>query len=136
VTDYVETLLGPRISTVPRSGASDAPGHAAYGVRVQVDPDKLRAQAIGLNDISSLARVERQSSTGAAFGRDTYTIRSNGLLQSPDDLFQARTAHSISRVIGGPGRPAGTSGERSMASRFHLPAAWLYTKTSKETMLT
>jgi len=51
VTDYVETVFGPRISVVPGVGQVTLPGTQRYAVRVQADPHKLQALGIGLNDI-------------------------------------------------------------------------------------
>jgi len=135
VTDYVETLLGPRISTVPGVAQVTLPGTQRYAVRVQVDPDKLRAQAIGLNDIDQALREWNVNPpTGQLFGpRTTYTIRSNGLLQSPDDLFQS--AHRFSSIVLAyrGGRAVRLGQVANVVDGIEIPfaRAWLYTKTAK-----
>src|SRR5207249_3194735 len=49
--EYAETIIAPRISQVNGVSQVQVWGSAKYAVRVQVDPDKLRAQHIGLNEV-------------------------------------------------------------------------------------
>src|ERR1039457_831733 len=51
--DYAENMIAPRISMVDGVSQVQVQGAAKYAVRVQIDPDKLHAQNIGLNEISS-----------------------------------------------------------------------------------
>src|SRR3954464_11747964 len=50
--DYAETMIAPRISMVSGVSQVQVQGAQKYAVRVQVDPNKLRAQGIGLNEIN------------------------------------------------------------------------------------
>src|SRR5438046_1682932 len=49
--DYAETMIAPRIATVNGVAQVQVQGASKYAVRVQMDPDKLRAQHIGINEI-------------------------------------------------------------------------------------
>src|ERR1700686_4681923 len=50
--DYAENVFAPRISMVSGVSQINIQGAAKYAVRVQVKPDKLEAQHIGINDIN------------------------------------------------------------------------------------
>src|SRR5436190_4170582 len=49
--EYAETTIAQRISMINGVGQVSVWGTAKYAVRVQVDPDKLAARRIGLNEI-------------------------------------------------------------------------------------
>src|SRR5581483_7959243 len=49
--DYAETIIAPRISMVNGVSQVTVQGAAKYAVRVQIDPEKLHAQRIGINEI-------------------------------------------------------------------------------------
>src|SRR5262249_10356077 len=49
--DYAETIIAPRISMVSGVSQVMVQGAAKYAVRVQLDPDKLHAEKIGINEI-------------------------------------------------------------------------------------
>src|ERR1700742_3114472 len=51
--DYAETMIAPRISMVSGVSQVQVQGASKYAVRVQLDPDKLHAQKIGLNEIDT-----------------------------------------------------------------------------------
>ena len=62
-------MIAPRISMV--NGVSQVQVHGApkYAVRVQVDPDKLHAQQIGLNEVDqALQNWNVNLPTGTLFG--------------------------------------------------------------------
>ena len=65
--DYAETLIAPRISMVSGVSQVQVQGAQKYAVRVQVDPDKLHAEGIGLNEVQhGAAELERQRADGPA----------------------------------------------------------------------
>ena len=82
--DYAENTVAPRISMVSGVSQVQVQGSAKYAVRVQLDPDKLRAQNIGLNEISSaITNWNVNLPTGQLFGpRSTYNIRAAGQLDN------------------------------------------------------
>jgi HAE1 family hydrophobic/amphiphilic exporter-1 len=84
VDEYAENVIAPRISMVSGVSQVDVMGAQKYAVRVQVDPDKLRANQIGLNDVDlALQNWNVNLPTGQLFGaHSTYTIKAAG--QLPD----------------------------------------------------
>ncbi len=80
--DYAENLLAPRISMVSGVAQVNVWGSAKYAVRVRVDPDKLRAAGIGLDEIrTALENWNVNIPTGTLFAPNaTYTIRASGQL--------------------------------------------------------
>src|SRR5438067_8718595 len=53
VDEYAEDIMAPRISMFTGVAQVGVQGGAKYAVRVQVDPEKLEAQKIGMNEIST-----------------------------------------------------------------------------------
>ena len=86
LSDYLETVVAPRISTVSGVGGVTIGGQQKYAVRVQVDPDKLKAQQIGLNEIDqALQNWNVNVPTGQLFGpTETHNIRVSGQLVNAD----------------------------------------------------
>ena len=84
--DYAETLIAPRISMVSGVSQVQVQGAQKYAVRVQVDPNKLYAQGIGLNEINqALQNWNVNTPTGQLFGHDaTYNIKAAGQLMNAD----------------------------------------------------
>ena len=50
--DYAETQIAPRISMVSGVSQVQVQGAQKYAVRVQVDPQKLQAEKVGLNEVN------------------------------------------------------------------------------------
>src|SRR6059036_2850039 len=50
--DYAETMIAPRISMVSGVSQVQVQGAQKYAVRVQVDPDKLHAERLGINEVN------------------------------------------------------------------------------------
>jgi HAE1 family hydrophobic/amphiphilic exporter-1 len=80
--DWAENVIAPRISMVSGVSQVQVQGSAKFAVRVQIDPDKLHAQNIGLNEISSaLTNWNVNLPTGELYGPDsTFNIRAAGQL--------------------------------------------------------
>src|SRR5579871_1120055 len=51
--EYAETMVAQRISMVEGVAQVQVFGSAKYAVRVQVDPNKLAARKIGLNEVQN-----------------------------------------------------------------------------------
>src|SRR3989454_1002403 len=49
--DYAETMIAPRLSMVSGVSQVQVMGAAKYAVRVQLDPEKLHAERIGINEV-------------------------------------------------------------------------------------
>jgi hydrophobic/amphiphilic exporter-1 (mainly G- bacteria), HAE1 family len=84
--DYAETVIAPRLSMVNGVSQVQVQGAAKYAVRVQIDPDKLHAEHIGINEIdSALTSWNVNQPTGQLFGKGaTYNIKTDGQLMNAD----------------------------------------------------
>src|SRR5437764_3594937 len=82
--DYAETMIAPRISMVNGVSQVQVQGAAKYAVRVQLDPDKLHAGRIGLNEVDqALQNWNVNLPTGQLFGsQSTYNIKAAGQLMN------------------------------------------------------
>ena len=80
--DYAENVIAPRISMVSGVSQVQVFGSAKYAVRVQIDPDKLHSQNVGLNEISAaINNWNVNLPTGELYGpTSTYNIRASGQL--------------------------------------------------------
>ena len=93
--DYAETVIAPRISMVSGVGQVQVWGQSKYAVRVQVDPDKLLAQQIGIDEIDrALQNWNVSLPTGQLFGpRRTYNIKAAGQLNNADQFKRVIVAY-------------------------------------------
>jgi HAE1 family hydrophobic/amphiphilic exporter-1 len=84
VDEYAETLIAPQIAAIDGVAQTNVLGGQKYAVRVQVDPERLRAQGIGINEIDQfLQNWNVNLPTGQLFGATrTLTIRANGQLMN------------------------------------------------------
>ena len=82
LADYAETLISPRISMVSGVAQVQVSGAAKYAVRVQLDPDKLVAKKIGINEVTSaINNWNPNSPTGTMYGpQQAYTLKLDGQL--------------------------------------------------------
>jgi HAE1 family hydrophobic/amphiphilic exporter-1 len=86
VNEYADTLLAQRFSMVSGVSRVMVYGAQKYAVRVQVDPDKLAARGIGIDEVQ---RAVSASNTNLPTGRldgdkQAFTIESSGSLGSAD----------------------------------------------------
>jgi HAE1 family hydrophobic/amphiphilic exporter-1 len=84
IDDYAETMIAPRISMVNGVSQVQVQGASKYAVRVQLDPEKLHAQRIGLNEVDqALQNWNVNLPTGQLFGpTSTYNIKAAGQLMT------------------------------------------------------
>jgi HAE1 family hydrophobic/amphiphilic exporter-1 len=84
--DYAETMIAPRIAMVSGVSQVQVQGASKYAVRVQIDPDKLHAQRIGINEIDqALQNWNVNIPTGQLFGpTSTYNIKAAGQLMNAE----------------------------------------------------
>ncbi|HUK19128.1 MAG TPA: efflux RND transporter permease subunit [Bryobacteraceae bacterium] len=80
--EYAETMVAQRISMVSGVAQVQVFGSAKYAVRVQVDPNRLAARQIGLDEVdTALTNWNVNIPTGTLYGPHTaYTIQANGQL--------------------------------------------------------
>src|SRR5215475_11769700 len=87
VDDYAETLLAQRISMVNGVAQVGVFGSQQYAVRVQVDPGKLAAYGITLDDVSQSVQLGNVNiPTGTLYGpHQAYTVLATGQLKKAAD---------------------------------------------------
>ena len=101
VDEYAEDILAPRISTVSGVAQVNVQGAAKYAVRVQVDPERLQAQRLGINEVSTaLGNWNVTQPTGQLFGPlSTYTIAAKGQLNNAAEFAQIVVAYRDGRPV-------------------------------------
>jgi HAE1 family hydrophobic/amphiphilic exporter-1 len=82
VNEYADTLLAQRISMVSGVSRVQVYGAQKYAVRVQVDPDRLAAHGIGIDEVQkAIAASNTNLPTGRFDGeKQALTIESTGTL--------------------------------------------------------
>jgi HAE1 family hydrophobic/amphiphilic exporter-1 len=101
VDEYAEDVLAPRISTVSGVAQVSVQGSAKYAVRVQVDPERLQAQKLGINEVNTaLQNWNVTQPTGQLFGPlSTYTIAAKGQLNNAAEFAQIVVAYRNGRPV-------------------------------------
>jgi HAE1 family hydrophobic/amphiphilic exporter-1 len=84
VDEYAERMMAQRISMVQGVAQVQVFGSQKYAVRVQVDPDKLNARQIGLNEVDqALQNWNVNIPTGTVYSPTTsYNVQANGMLMN------------------------------------------------------
>ncbi len=84
IDEYAETLMAPTISMVNGVAQVGIMGSQKFAVRVQVDPERLRAQQIGINEIdTALQNWNVNLPTGQMFAPNaTFNIKASGQLMN------------------------------------------------------
>jgi len=82
VSEYSETNLAQRISTISGVAQVQVFGQQKYAVRVQVDPNALAARGIGINEVEqAIANANVNLPTGTLYGRDRmFAVQATGQL--------------------------------------------------------
>ena len=80
VADIADTIIAPRISQVNGVALVNVVGSAKYAVRIQLDPNKLAARGIGLDEVqSSVQQHNANLPSGTLWGSSqAYTVQANG----------------------------------------------------------
>jgi hydrophobic/amphiphilic exporter-1 (mainly G- bacteria), HAE1 family len=87
VDDYGETLMAQRISMVNGVAQVNVFGSQQYAVRVQVDPNKLAAYGVGIDEVAQAVQAANVNlPTGTLNGQhQSFTILANGQLTRAAD---------------------------------------------------
>jgi len=95
VDDFAETELAQRLSMVEGVAQVNVYGSQKYAVRIAVDPDRLAATGIGVDQMASaIAAANVNKATGALNGsRQLLSIRSDGQLMRAADYNQVVVAY-------------------------------------------
>jgi HAE1 family hydrophobic/amphiphilic exporter-1 len=85
--EYAETMIAQRVSMVEGVAQVQVFGSTKYAVRVQVDPNRLAARQIGLNEIdAAIKNWNVNTPTGTLYGDKTaYNVKANGQLMRAAD---------------------------------------------------
>jgi HAE1 family hydrophobic/amphiphilic exporter-1 len=82
VNEYAETVFAQRISTIAGVSRVQNFGPQKYAVRIQVDPDKLAAHQVGIDEVQqAVQRSNVNLPTGRLQGpKQAFTVQSTGQL--------------------------------------------------------
>jgi HAE1 family hydrophobic/amphiphilic exporter-1 len=79
--EYAETTMAQRISMVSGVAQVQVYGAAKYAVRVDVDPKKLAAHGIGIDEVATaISNANVNLPTGTMYGDKTFVVQTNGQL--------------------------------------------------------
>jgi HAE1 family hydrophobic/amphiphilic exporter-1 len=80
VDEYAETLIAPAISSINGVSQVNVFGTAKFAVHVQLDPNKLAARGIGIDEVeTSIASHNVNLPSGTLWGpRQAFTVEANG----------------------------------------------------------
>ena len=130
--DYAENLIAPRISMVSGVSQVQVQGAQKYAVRVQVDPTRLQAEQIGLNEINqAIQNWNVNLPTGQLFGDSTYNIKATGQLMNAEAFKPIVVAYRH----GAPVRLYTVANVIDDVEN-NLNAAWMYTKDGGQRAIT
>ncbi|MEO8129501.1 MAG: efflux RND transporter permease subunit [Bryobacteraceae bacterium] len=84
VQEYAETTVGQRISMISGVAQLQVFGAQKYAVHVQVDPNKMAARQVGINEVASaIQNWNVNLPTGTLFGpTKAFNVQSNGQLMN------------------------------------------------------
>jgi HAE1 family hydrophobic/amphiphilic exporter-1 len=87
IDDYAETLVAQRISTINGVAQVFVSGQQKYAVHVQVDPRKMAARGIGINEVAQAVQDWNVNiPTGTLYGLHTaYNVQSSGQLMKAEE---------------------------------------------------
>jgi hydrophobic/amphiphilic exporter-1 (mainly G- bacteria), HAE1 family len=82
VDEAAETTMGQQLSMIPGVAQVQVFGASKFAVRVDVDPNKLAAQQIGIDEVAQAVQAGNTNlPVGSIYASDkTYTLQSNGQL--------------------------------------------------------
>jgi len=133
IDDYAEQMIAPRIAMLNGVSQVQVQGAAKFAVRVQLDPDKLVAKKIGINEVSdAIAAWNTNSPTGTLYGpRQAFTLKTNG------EMFNAAAFGNIVVSWRG-GSPIRLNEVANVVDSVEneLNASWVYTKDTSERAVT
>jgi HAE1 family hydrophobic/amphiphilic exporter-1 len=81
INEYAESTIAQRISMVNGVAQVNIFGAAKYAVRVDVDPRKLAAHSLGIDEVASaITNANVNLPTGTMYGDKTFVVQTNGQL--------------------------------------------------------
>ena len=88
LSEYAETFLAQRISTVSGVAQVQVYGSAKYAVRVQLDPGALAARGVGIDEIqNAINQGNSNSPAGVLMGpNQSFTLQASGQLKNATEF--------------------------------------------------
>ncbi len=88
LSEYAETFLAQRLSTVTGVAQVQVYGSAKYAVRVQVDPNALAQRAIGIDEIqTAINQGNSNTPAGVLMGpNQAFTLQASGQLRNASEF--------------------------------------------------
>ena len=101
LNEYGETLMAQRISMVEGVAQVSVYGSQKYAVRIQLDPRKLAAQGIGIDEVANaVSNANVNLPTGALDGRyQRFTVEANGQIASAAEFRPIIVAYRSGRPV-------------------------------------
>ncbi len=101
VDDYGETLMAQRISMVNGVAQVSVFGTQQYAVRVELDPDKMAARGIGIDEVqNAVAKGNVNLPVGTLYGKhQAFTVAANGQLMKAADYRPMIVAYRNGRPV-------------------------------------
>ncbi len=95
LSEYAETMIAQQVSTVPGVAQVMVMSSQKYAVHIQLDPNKLAARKIGINEVDQAIRDWNVNMpTGALFGQTkSYSIQADGQLMNAEGYKKAIVAY-------------------------------------------
>ena len=107
VDNYAENMLAERISMVNGVAQVSVYGSQQYAVRVQVDPNKLAAYGLGIDQVEqAVVAGNVEQPTGILYGKhQAFTVQANGQLEDaaafrPIDCRLSQRPCGAARTVG------------------------------------
>ncbi|MBD2452030.1 efflux RND transporter permease subunit [Nostoc sp. FACHB-152] len=96
IDKYAEETLAERLSMVDGVAQVLVYGSQKYAVRIEVDPQSLKAKGLGIDDVAkAIAQNNSDLPTGNLYGNHkNYTVEANGQLLNADDYRGLTVAYS------------------------------------------
>jgi HAE1 family hydrophobic/amphiphilic exporter-1 len=133
IDEYAETQIAPRISMINGVAQVQVQGQQKYAVRVQIDPDRLAAMRIGLNEVdSALNQWNVNTPLGILYGpRMAYNVYANGQLMNAAQFRKLTISYQN-------GRPVHLEDVANVIDSVQddKQASWLYTRNEQTGKLT
>ncbi|MBD2503318.1 efflux RND transporter permease subunit [Anabaena azotica] len=96
IDKYAEETLAERLSMVDGVAQVLVYGSQKYAVRINVDPQSLKAKGLGIDDVAkAIAQNNADLPTGNLYGNHkNYTVQANGQLLNAEDYRALTVAYS------------------------------------------
>ncbi len=87
IAEFADTLIAPRISTINGVAQVQVFGAMKYAVHIQVDPNKMAARGIGMDDVNNAVQLQNVNlPSGTLWGpQQAFTVEANGQLMKAEN---------------------------------------------------